>query len=224
MKPIGIYWILQDFKRGEGAPANDTLNRGNYNGKIWIGAEADVSIRKGWFYHKEEDSTVKSATTLFDLYLKSVGRGGNLLLNVPPNTKGLIDPLDSAALIQFKNIRDKAFGINIFKGAKILHSKNGIEVHLNKETEINTLILKEQIAFGQRVVKFEVSGGNHLSQFQKLTEGTTIGHKRILQFPNTKLKYLRIKVIESKATPLISEAEAYKIQELFFVQISMWAT
>ena len=66
-------WNLLDtagFKRGEGAPPNDTLNRGNYNGKNWIGAEADVSIRKGWFFHPGEDSTVKSGATLFDLYLK----------------------------------------------------------------------------------------------------------------------------------------------------------
>ena len=153
-------WNLLDtagFKRGEGAPANDTLNRGNYNGKNWIGAEADVSIRKGWFYHKEEDPTVKSGATLFDLYLKSVGRGGNLLLNVPPNRKGLIDPLDSAALIQFKNIRDQAFAIDVLKNAKILRTKNSVEIHLNQEVELNTLVLKEDISKGQRIVKFEVS-------------------------------------------------------------------
>jgi len=207
-------WNLLDtagFKRGEGAPANDTLNRGNYNGKNWIGAEADVSIRKGWFYHKEEDNTVKSGATLFDLYLKSVGRGGNMLLNVPPNRKGLIDPLDSAALMQFKNIRDLAFKENVFKNAKILRTKNSIELHFNKEVAFNTLVLKEQISLGQRVVKFEVSGGNNLEQFQKITEGTTIGHKRILKFPTQKMKYIRIKVTESKATPLISSVEGYNI-------------
>jgi alpha-L-fucosidase len=71
--------------------------------------------------------------------------------------------------------------------------------------------LKEQISLGQRVVKFEVSGGNNLEQFQKITEGTTIGHKRILKFPSQKLKYIRIKVTESKATPLISSIEGYNV-------------
>ena len=207
-------WNLLDtagFKRGEGAPPNDTLNRGNYNGKNWIGAEADVSIRKGWFYHKEEDNTVKSGVTLFDLYLKSVGRGGNMLLNVPPNRKGLIDPLDSAALMQFKKIRDLAFKENVFKNAKILRTKNSIELHFDKEVAFNTLLLKEQISLGQRVVKFEVSGGNNLKQFQKITEGTTIGHKRILKFPTQKIKYIRIHVTESKATPLIFSVEGYDV-------------
>ena len=207
-------WNLLDtagFKRGEGAPANDTLNRGNYNGRNWIGAEADVSIRKGWFYHKEENNTVKSGATLFDLYLKSVGRGGNMLLNVPPNRKGLIDPLDSAALMQFKNLRDRAFKENVLKGAKIMRTKNSVELNMNQAVELNTLVLKEQISLGQRVVKFEVSGGNNLEQFQKITEGTTIGHKRILKFPSQKVKYLRIKVTESKATPLISIVEGYEV-------------
>jgi len=205
-------WNLLDtagFKRGEGAPDRDTLNRGNYNGINWIGAEADVSIRKGWFYHKEEDNTVKSGKTLFDLYLKSVGRGGNLLLNVPPNRKGLIDPLDSASLMQFKQIRDKAFAKDVFKSAKILRTKNSIEAHLTQEVELNTIILKEDISKGQRIVKFEVSGGNNLEKFNKITEGTTIGHKRILTFPKQKLKYIRIKIIESKASPLLSSVAGY---------------
>mgnify|MGYP006192412561 CR=1 FL=1 len=122
-------WNLLDtagFKRGEGAPANDTLNRGNFNGKNWIGAEADVSIRKGWFYHEEEDSTVKSGKTLFNLYLNSVGHGGNLLLNVPPNRKGLIAPQDSAALMDFRKIREAAFKTNLFKNAVIKNNKNEV--------------------------------------------------------------------------------------------------
>lgn len=207
-------WNLLDtagFKRGEGAPPNDTLNRGNYNGKHWIGAEADVSIRKGWFYHANEDSTVKSGATLFNIFLKSVGHGGNLILNVPPNRKGLIDPLDSAALMDFKQIRDKAFANNVLKNAKIFKTKNSIEAHLNAPIAINTLQLKEDIRYGQRVVRFEISGGNDLKQFYKITEGTTIGRKRIIQFPTQNIKYIRVKIVASKASPLILPVAGYLI-------------
>jgi alpha-L-fucosidase len=69
-------------------PANDTLNRGNYYGTKWMPAECDVSIRPGWFYHANEGDKIKSPQQLFELYLKSVGRGANLLLNVPPDTRG----------------------------------------------------------------------------------------------------------------------------------------
>jgi alpha-L-fucosidase len=207
-------WNLLDtagFKRGEGAPANDTLNSGNYNGKNWIGAEADVSIRKGWFYHPGEDNTVKSGATLFDLYLKSVGRGGNMLLNVPPNRAGLISSADSAALMNFKKIRDAAFATNVLKGATLLKTKNSIELHLEKEVSLNTLVLKEKISAGQRIVSFEVSGGNNLKQFESITKGTTIGHKRILQFSTQKIKYLRIKFTETKASPILAGVEGYLV-------------
>jgi alpha-L-fucosidase len=207
-------WNLLDtagFKRGEGAPPNDTLNTGNYNGKHWIGAEADVSIRKGWFYHPEEDNTVKSGATLFNIYLKSVGHGGNLILNVPPNRKGLIDPLDSAALMDFKKIRDNAFANNLFKNAKLLYTNNSVEVHLDKPATFNSIVLKEKISLGQRVVKFEISGGNDLKQFQPITQGTTIGHKRIIQFPTQNIRYIRVKFAEYKAKPILSDISGYLI-------------
>jgi alpha-L-fucosidase len=207
-------WNLLDtagFKRGEGAPPNDTLNTGNYNGKNWIGAEADVSIRKGWFYHPEEDNTVKSGATLFNIYLKSVGHGGNLILNVPPNRKGLIDLLDSAALMDFKKIRDNAFANNLFKNAKLLYTNNSVEVHLDKPVPFNSIMLKEKISLGQRVVKFEISGGNDLKQFQPITQGTTIGHKRIIQFPTQNIRYIRVKFAEYKAKPIISDISGYLI-------------
>ncbi len=207
-------WNLLDtagFKRGEGAPPNDTLNMGNYNGKHWIGAEADVSIRKGWFYHPEEDNTVKSGPTLFNIYLKSVGHGGNLILNVPPNRKGLIDPLDSAALMDFKKIRDKAFAKNLFKNARLLYTNNSVEIHLDKPIEFNSIILKEKISGGQRVVRFEISGSNNLKQFHPITNGTTIGHKRIIQFPTQNIRYIRIHFTEYKAKPILSDISGYLI-------------
>src|SRR6185369_11418735 len=105
------------FKRGIGAPPTDSLNHGNYNGKQWIPAECDVSIRPGWFYHAAEDKKVKTPQTLFELYLKSVGRGANLLLNVPPDRRGLINEKDSAALAGFKHLRDESFGVNLLKEA-----------------------------------------------------------------------------------------------------------
>jgi alpha-L-fucosidase len=105
-------WNLLDtagFSRGIGAPPNDTLNQGNENGKNWMPAECDVSIRPGWFYHANEDSLVKSPEKLFDIYLKSIGRGANLILNVPPDPRGLISPYDSAALMGFARLRKQSF-------------------------------------------------------------------------------------------------------------------
>ena len=208
-------WNLLDtagFKRGEGAPANDTLNRGNFNGKNWIGAEADVSIRKGWFYHEEEDSTVKSGKTLFNLYLKSVGHGGNLLLNVPPNRKGLIAPQDSAALMDFRKVREAAFKTNLFKNALIKNNKNEIDICLTATVSINSIQLQEQIKFGQRVIRFEIYAGDKEADMKKIAESTTIGRKKIIQFPTTTAKCFKVKIIETKASPIMGAVAGYFIK------------
>jgi len=208
-------WNLLDtagFKRGEGAPANDTLNRGNFNGKNWIAAEADVSIRKGWFYHEEEDSTVKSGKTLFNLYLNSVGHGGNLLLNVPPNRKGLIAPQDSAALMDFRKIREAAFKTNLFKNAVIKNNKNEIEICLTTPVTINSIQLQEQIKFGQRVIRFEIYAGDNEADMKKIAGSTTIGRKKIIQFPTTTAKCFKVKIIETKASPIMGAVAGYFIK------------
>ena len=208
-------WNLLDtagFKRGEGAPANDTLNRGNFNGKNWIGAEADVSIRKGWFYHEEEDSTVKSGKTLFNLYLKSVGHGGNLLLNVPPNRKGLIAPQDSAALMDFRKVREAAFKTNLFKNAITKNSKNEMAICVAAPVTINSIQLQEQIKFGQRVIRFEIYAGDNEADMKKIAESTTIGRKKIIQFPTTTAKCFIVKIIETKASPIMGAVAGYFIK------------
>ncbi|NQW78416.1 MAG: alpha-L-fucosidase [Chitinophagaceae bacterium] len=208
-------WNLLDtagFKRGEGAPANDTLNRGNFNGKNWIGAEADVSIRKGWFYHEEEDSTVKSGKTLFNLYLNSVGHGGNLLLNVPPNRKGLIAPQDSAALMDFRKVREAAFKTNLFKNAITKNNKNETAICLATAVTINSIQLQEQIKFGQRVIRFEIYAGDNEADMKKIAESTTIGRKKIIQFPTTTAKCFKVKIIETKASPIMGAVAGYFIK------------
>jgi alpha-L-fucosidase len=79
---------------------NDILNSGSETGTSWIPAEVDVSIRPGWFYHASEDGKVRTPENLLKLYLESVGRGANLLLNLPPDTRGLIHENDVKALLK----------------------------------------------------------------------------------------------------------------------------
>lgn len=225
------------FSAGQGAPAGDTLNRGNVNGKTWIPAECDVSIRPGWFYHKEEDSKVKSPEQLFELYLKSVGRGATLLLNVPPDRRGLIYENDSSALVNFKDLRDRNFKTNLslnavatvvagneikskglvndnspntFVEIKVIE-KEKIQLHFKKPTNVNCVVLKELIKDGQSVQKFyvQVRSKDKLESFMQ----STIGHKRIITFPAREADDIFINFAESKRSIKIAEVGAYLIDE-----------
>ena len=71
------------------------LQYGHADGDQWTPSECDVSIRPGWFYHAQQDNQVKSPQQLADIYYRSVGHNGTMLLNFPVNRDGLIHPIDS---------------------------------------------------------------------------------------------------------------------------------
>lgn len=175
-------WNMLDtagFTRGAGSPPTDTLNAGNSEGKNWIPAECDVSIRPGWFYHSKEDSKVKTAEELFQLYLKSVGRGASLLLNVPPDTRGLIGSQDSAALVNFRTLRSSSFDQPVLNKNFPDSARNGSSLYnaaLNKTDSINCVMLTEAIEYGQRIKSFTVLIMKDGATVREL-KGTTIGRK-----------------------------------------------
>ena len=227
------------FSAGAAGPSTDTLNRGNMFGEKWIPAECDVSIRPGWFYHKEEDTKVKTPAYLFDLYLKSVGRGANLLLNIPPDRTGLINTNDSAALIGFKKLKERNFSTNLLlkKGAIIKNNISGkstiqltdkkqssfetlstgstaaITIQLGSSTMLNAIQLSEPIELGQRIYNFRIHLKDAKGAILKEIKGTTIGRNRILSFPSVTAQMIEIVIDDAKETPLLSELAAYHIDE-----------
>ncbi len=228
-------WCTLDtagFRRGAGSPPMDTLNQGNFNGKNWIPAECDVSIRPGWFYHAEEDDKVKSPDQLWDIYLQSVGRGANLILNVPPDRQGRFAPQDSVTLIGFGEKLRSAFENNVAEKKKCymegisetktpqltdgnrntgsgFSMQQGVVVDLKKKQPFNAVLLREQIAEGQRIASFKVEVLEK-NGWREVARSATIGARKVLRFPTVKARKLRITVLAAKASPILSEIEVYQ--------------
>ena len=234
-------WNLLDtvgFTPGAGAPSTDTLNQGNVYGTTWIPAECDVSIRPGWFFHENENDKVKTPEQLFDLYLKSVGRGANFLLNVPPDTRGLIHSNDSISLIRFKmlllmNFRnnlvmnskaESIYGPSIFPRQYFADGDNKTfenpvdyinsiySITFKKPQRINCIVLQEAIQNGQQIKNFEISIERD-NKTLKTISGTTVGRKRIITFPRLEATGFSIKITDAKDKPQLSEVGAYLINE-----------
>ena len=213
--------ILRD-KIYPGCPDFDNYRNGQENGTHWVSPEVDVSIRPGWYYHPEQDNKVKTPDSLLKIYAASVGRNANLLLNIPVDTRGLIHENDSASLMGFAAIRAKSL-VNLLKGNSsdplfdgknstywmASLKKNDIQVDLKTPQKVNTIMLQEPIALGQRVSSFELELVDELGNKETIKAGT-IGHKRMITFKERKLKSFQIKFTSSRGTVLISTLEAYR--------------
>ncbi len=220
------------------AGIENLLNTGSENGTHWIPAEVDVSIRPGWFYHSKEDSLVKSPEKLFEIYLTSVGRGSTLLLNVPPDRRGLLHENDVEALKGFRALLDQKFKTNFAPAAKASSTswrgksdrfaaekvndrdsetywtvndteKNGtLKLEWDKIQIINYVVLQEYIKLGQRVKAFKIEAKIN-GEWRSVREGTTIGYKRILPIASIETNAIRITISDAKACPVISNLEIY---------------
>lgn len=113
---------LDGKKAVPGLVNEKTLTSGVRNGKYWIPAECDVPQRPGWFYHTEQDAKVKTPNELFEIYLKSVGRGANMNLGLAPMPSGQLHENDVKSLEAFGRKVKKTFENNLAKDAQITAS------------------------------------------------------------------------------------------------------
>ena len=183
---------------------------------FWYPSEVDVSIRPGWFYHAEEDSKVKSLKHLADIYFQSVGYNSVLLLNIPPDRRGLINEADVQRLNEFAVYRERVFASNkVVNGRKYWNATFGSEkvYSLKPNAEINVVMLQEDITKGQRVEAFTVEALTD-NGWKEVGKGTTIGYKRMLRFPAVKASKLRVKIDECRLTASISQVAAYYAEPL----------
>ena len=210
------------------------LNEGIKGANTWAAAETDVSIRPGWFWRESENSRVKSLQHLLKIYYESVGRNSLLLLNVPPDTRGLIHEVDSARLMEFRAALDEIFSVDLAAGAEIeaenvrggarrfsaqnlLHhdydrywavdddvTKVSLVVTLPEQRTFNRVQLQEYIPLGQRVSAFSIEDLDEDGIWQPIARETTIGYKRIVHVPTTTTTAVRVNIEESEACPVLN--------------------
>lgn len=183
---------------------------------FWYPSEVDVSIRPGWFYHQQEDNQVKSLKHLTDIYFKSVGYNSVLLLNIPPDQRGRISDADVNRLKEFADYRKEFFADNRVKGGlKAWTARPGDTrvYQLKPKSEINVVMLREDISKGQRMEAFTVEALT-ADGWKEIAKGTTVGYKRLIRIPAVEARQLRVKVDACRLAANISEVAAYYARPL----------
>lgn len=216
------------------------LNTGDLYGNRFIPAEADVSIRPGWFYHSSQDGNVRDVKNLLKLWFMSCGRNANILLNLPPDTRGLIHENDAKNLLEFNNALAEALSVDFAKGATVtadsvrdsscspenLLSSNENEFYasddncttpeivfeLDSEKEFNSFSLQEVIELGHRVTGYEVSAFVD-EDWTTLYKGICIGYRSAKHFPTVKTSRIKIKITSALHAPVLRSFSLYKFDE-----------
>lgn len=235
-------WSLLHKERfSPGNSVQAQLYTGHPDGTSWVPAECDVSIRPGWFYHASQDGQVKSVEKLMDIYEGSVGRNASLLLNVPPDRRGLIHENDVQALLAFRKERDRIYGHNLAQGAsatssnvrgpgfepeRVLDGKPktywaaadgvteaSLELALPQQRSFDRLIAQESIALGQRIQSFAVDAWVE-GGWKELARGTTVGAKRIVRLPLTTSQRVRFRILGARACPTLTTLSLHRAAQL----------
>jgi len=210
------------------------LNSGVRDGKKWIPAEADVSIRPGWFWHADQNDKVRSVANLWNLYFESVGHGAALNLNVPPDSDGQVYERDAKTLAEFGRILKNTFAVNLAKSAKVTagnvrggdqkfgaqnlldgnletywatdDSVTNSEVTLEFKTPVtfDIVSLREYLPLGQRIGAFALDQWQG-GQWIQFAAGTSIGSHRLWHGDSITTDKVRLRITQSPVCPALTE-------------------
>ena len=209
------------------------LNSGLRDGADWLPGEADVSIRPGWFYHAGEDGRVRSPQNLLKIYYESVGRGANLILNLPPDRRGKLHENDVKSLHEWGRILDATFAKDLARGAKATASNTRgndekfaaasvcdgkpdsywatddaettpeLVLDLGRPATFNVARVREFIPLGQRIDAIAVETWDG-SDWKPFAAATSVGSQRLLQGKKVTTSRVRLRVTKAVACAAIS--------------------
>ena len=183
---------------------------------FWYPSEVDVSIRPGWFYHADQDKQVKTLNHLTDIYFKSVGYNSVLLLNIPPDLRGLINENDVQRLKEFSSYLKKTFARNyVLKGNEAWHGTSGTvrQYDIQKDALVNAFMIQEDISKGQRIESFLVEAYKDGSWIH-MAEGTTVGYKRLVRFSDTRPERIRVTIRSARGVANVATVGLFYAEPL----------
>ena len=196
----------------------------------WRPVEADTPLHKAhWFWHPNDEASLKSLADLISVYEQSVGRGGQLMLGLAPDRRGLLPEADVKRLEEFGTEIRRRYAANLMKARLIGRSDAAvdgdpetfwsapegshnaeIEVQFPHPVTFDHSLLMEWLIDGQHVQRFHIEALID-NAWKVLVDGQAIGHKRIDAFPRVTTSRLRLRVLSSAAAAHIREFQIFDV-------------
>jgi alpha-L-fucosidase len=208
----------------------NVIDRHGY--RRWRPVEADTPLRNlHWFWHPNDEASLKSLDTLLDTYDKTVGRGAQLMLGIAPDNRGLLPDSDVKRLEEFGATLQARAKNNLalhhlpatpevsaaldgdrdtFWSAPTGSHHAVLEVSLDHPITFDHALTVEWLNDGQHIQKYAIEAWSESDRgWKQVAKGEAIGHQRIDQFPPVTAKRIRLNILSSTEEAHIREFQLY---------------
>jgi alpha-L-fucosidase len=196
----------------------------------WRPVEADTPLHKGhWFWHPNDESTLKTVADLVSTYENTIGRGGQLMLGLSPDQRGLLPESDVRRLEQFGAEIHKRYSANLIREKHIPNGATEAAFDGNPDTFWSAPVgsdhalleadFSQPVTFDHSLAMEWLNDGQHIQHYRveawdgkswkTLAEGHPIGHKRIDSFAAVTTTRVRLHILSSSAQAHIREFQVY---------------
>jgi alpha-L-fucosidase len=179
------------------------------DGDVWAPLEADAPLyNHNWFWNPTNEKKRKSQQNLLDMYYKSAGYGGVMLLNASPDTTGKITVGDQAAYKALGEEIERRFA----KPVQQITNKKGsvFTIDFTTQTPINHIVIEEDYRMGHLIRQYKLEGKTN-NGWTTLAQGSSVGRKKIDAFATTNVTTIKLTIPTFADTPLLRSLKAYHV-------------
>lgn len=198
----------------------------------WRPVEADTPLHKEhWFWHPNDEGTLKSVDELIGTYEQTIGRGGQLMLGLAPDRRGLLPDADVKRLEEFGAAIHQRYAHNLIAENRIRNKTTDaafdgdpdtfwsappgshhaiLEADLRKPVTFDHALAMEWLNDGQHVEHFRIEAWDG-EAWKPVVEGHAIGHKRIDSFPPVSASRIRLNILSSSGEAHIREFQIFDV-------------
>jgi alpha-L-fucosidase len=196
----------------------------------WRPVESDTPLRKKhWFWHPNDESSVKSLPELMTTYEQTVGHGGQLILGIAPDRRGLLPDSDVQRLREFGDALRQRYGNNLavkhiqgtpeeelaldnnpdtFWSAPVGSHHAVLEVNFEKPISFDRAVTMEWLNTGQLIERYSIEVFRQ-GKWVAVSQGQAVGHKKIDVFASVTASRVRLNILSSSGEAHIREFQLF---------------